>query len=413
VTDGTHGPGPARNDVDVAAPVLSRMRSYRLQRLRQELRWNDCAGCVLFDPVNIRYATDSRNMSVWCLHNPARYCFVPADGPVILFEVGGCEHLAADVTGVDEVRRATSWFFFSSGPRVEEHAGRWAVEIADLVVAHGGGNRRLAVDRCDPAGFRALASHGIDVQDGQGLLERARSIKSGDEVVCMRASIAVAELAIARMHEALEPGITEQALWSVLHRTNIEHGGEWIETRLLSSGERTNPWMQECSDRVIRRGDLVSFDTDMIGPYGYCADISRSFVADSRRPSAAQRLLYGLAREQLEHNLSLLEPGIGFAELARRAWPIPARYSANRYSCVLHGVGLCDEYPSVAHWQDFEAKGYDGALEPGMTVCVESYIGAVGGIEGVKLEQQVLISEHGVELLSTYPFESALMAREI
>ena len=74
---------------------------------------------------------------------------------------------------------------------------------------------------------------------------------------------------------SLEPGITENKLWSILHQTNIEMGGEWIETRLLTSGQRTNPWFQECSNRVIQKGDLVSFDTDLIGPNGYCSDTRR------------------------------------------------------------------------------------------------------------------------------------------
>ncbi|MCS4503796.1 Xaa-Pro peptidase family protein [Arhodomonas aquaeolei] len=392
---------------------LPRMRAYRLGRLREQLKVHDCAAGVLFDPVNIRYATDSRNMSVWCLHTPVRYCFVPLDGPVVLFEVGGSEHLASGLECVDEVRPATSWVFFSSGARVGEHAASWAAEIADLVNSYGGGNRRLVIDRCDITGYRALSRHGITVLEGQGLLERARSVKSGDEIECMAQSLAVAELGITRMREAVTPGMTEQALWALLHQTNIEHGGEWIETRLLSSGERTNPWMQECSGRIIEDGDLVSFDTDLIGPYGYCADISRAFLAGPHTPSTTQRELYQLAREQLEHNIALLRPGIGFRDLAQNAWPIPSRFVDNRYSCVLHGVGLCDEYPNVAHWHDFAEKGYDGELEADMTVCVESYIGEAGGEEGVKLEQQVRLTGAGVELMSHYPFETDFLGREV
>ena len=81
---------------------------------------------------------------------------------------------------------------------------------------------------------------------------------------------------MAAMRQALRPGISEQALWAELHAGNIARGGEWIETRLLASGPRTNPWFQECSSRVIEAGELVGFDTDLIGPYGYCADISRT-----------------------------------------------------------------------------------------------------------------------------------------
>ena len=99
----------------------------------------------------------------------------------------------------------------------------------------------------------------------------------------MKASIEVAEIGVVKMRNELKAGMTEDELWSILHKTNIEHGGEWIECRILSSsGERTNPWMQESSNKVIQRGEIVSFDTDMVGPYGYCADISRAFVEGNK-----------------------------------------------------------------------------------------------------------------------------------
>jgi Xaa-Pro aminopeptidase len=110
----------------------------------------DYAAAVLFDPINIRYATGTSNMQVWTLHNAARYAFVPAQGPVILFETHGCGHLAANTETVDEVRSAIPWYFFGAGPRSAENAKLWAKEIADLVTQHGGGNQRLAVDRSRP-----------------------------------------------------------------------------------------------------------------------------------------------------------------------------------------------------------------------------------------------------------------------
>ena len=94
------------------------------------------------------------------------------------------------------------------------------------------------------------------------------------------------------MEAALKPGISENELWAELHRGNIARGGEWIETRLLSSGPRTNPWFQECSSRIIEAGDLVAFDTDLIGPYGFCADLSRTWLCGDGPPSDEQRDLY-------------------------------------------------------------------------------------------------------------------------
>ena len=344
-------------------------------------------------------------MQVWCLHNAARYAFVATAGPVILFDFHGCAHLAEPLALVDEVRPARAWYYFHSGARLAEHAERWAAELAELVRAHGGGNRRLAIDRADRAGVVALEAEGLELHDGQEVAEQARALKSADEVRAMRCAIAACEAAMAVMQAELQPGLTEQELWAHLHAENIKRGGEWIETRLLSSGPRTNPWFQECSSRVIEAGDLVAFDTDLIGPYGYCVDVSRTWLCGDRRASPEQKELYRLAREQIAYNLALIRPGLGFRELSQTAWRLPERYRANRYSTVAHGVGVCDEYPAIYYPEDAAASAYDGVLEEGMTICLESYIGEEGGREGVKLEQQILITATGAEVLSRYPFE--------
>lgn len=160
--------------------------------------------------------------------------------------------------------------------------------------------------------------------------------------------------------------------------------------------------------RPIETGDMVSFDTDVIGPYGYCVDISRAWVCGAR-PSEAQRRLYAAAHTQVQHNIAILQPGMAFADVVAQSWPIPASFSANRYGCLLHGVGLADEWPSIPYQEDWAEYGYDGVLQPGMVVSVESYVGELGGAEGVKLEDMVLITETGVELLSHYPYEEALL----
>ena len=390
--------------IDMAA-----LRAWRLGRLREQLKARDYAGIVLYDPINLRYATGARNMAVWTLHNPARYCFVPTEGPITLFDFHNCEHLSEGLETIAEVRPAVSWYFFGAGPRVPEKAKAWAAEIADLAARHGGGNKRLAIDKCDPHGTWELQRLGIELFDGQEPCELARCIKNDAELALMSNAIAVCEIAMAEMRAMLRPGVTENQLWAKLNEANAARGGEWIETRILSSGGRTNPWFAEASDRMVRPGELVSFDTDLIGPYGYCADLSRTYFCGPGRPSAEQKRLYGLAYEQIHHNMALLKPGLGFKELSEIAWKMPESCLPNRYSVIVHGVGLCDEYPGVVYREDFAKGGYDGVFEPGMTVCVESYMGEVGGDEGVKLEQQVLIGENGVELLSTFPFEEDLL----
>jgi Xaa-Pro aminopeptidase len=182
-----------------------------------------------------------------------------------------------------------------------------------------------------------------------------------------------------------------------------------METRLLTSGGRTNPWYQECSEKIIRPGDLVAFDTDLVGPFGYCVDVSRTYHCGPGKPSDEQRRLYQTAYENVQYNIALLKPGMSFREFAETCWEIPDAFLANRYVCMVHGVGMADEYPDVPHLLDWDETGYDGVFEENMTLCVESYIGAEGGAEGVKLEEQVLLTAEGPQILSTFPFEDALL----
>ena len=330
----------------MAAIDQDRLLRYRLDRLRAELRRRDYAGAVLSDPMNLRYATGTRNMAVWSMHAPGRYAFVATEGPVILFEYTSSRHVTAASPIVDEVRPCTPWFYFLAGSRTEEKAHRWADEIADLLRQYGGNNRRLAVDRCDPLGTLRLLSHGVQLFDVQEATEHARMVKSAEEIACLQAAMDVCDVAIERMRAALVPGITENQLWSLLHETNIAHGGEWIECRLLASGPRTNPWFQESGDRVIQAGDVVGFDTDLVGPFGYLADISRSCVC----PGAASRPT-GIAASTTSRSRrsgttsELLRPGLSFREFAEHCWPVPEAFVPNRYMMMLHGCGFVDEVP--------------------------------------------------------------------
>ncbi|WP_191601583.1 M24 family metallopeptidase [Marinomonas algicola] len=390
----------------VAEETLQAAQKYRLARVKQQLVEHDCGAILLYDPVNIRYATDSSNMQVWTLHNFARYTLVFAEGPVIHWEFHNCEHLLSGNQQIDEIRTAINWSFFGAGSRIDERVKLWAEEIAHLITQHSPDNRRLALDKADIEGIDCLREKGLRVVEGHSLMEQARKIKSAAEIALMQWTIQVCEKGIQRMYDELKPGMTENALWAWLHYENIRHGGEWIETRLLSSGPRTNPWMQESSNRIMQTGEILSFDTDLIGPYGYCADISRAWTVGHVPPTPEQRHIYQLAYEQVQYNMSLLKAGLSYKEFSQKAWKIPAENYPNRYCCLAHGIGLADEYPAIAHQgNDWNSSGYDGLFEENMVVCVESYIGAKDGREGIKLEQQVLITKDGIIELSTYPWE--------
>ncbi|WP_228930851.1 M24 family metallopeptidase [Roseibium aggregatum] len=267
----------------------------------------------------------------------------------------------------------------------------------------------VGLERLNAGTAIALKEAGLNVVDAQQPVEMARAIKSPEEMKCVIASLRATEIGVGKLREAIRPGLTEAELWSVLHKSIIAQNGDYVETRLLNAGARTNPWFQETSDNVIGPNELIALDTDVVGCHGYYADFSRTFHSGPDRPTDIQRELYKVAYEQVHYNMGILKPGMSFREYADRAWNIPDRYYANRYYLSAHGCGMTGEYPYLYHHGDFPDAGYDGVVEPGMTLCVESYIGEDGAKEGVKLEQQVLITETGIETLSRFPFEAHLL----
>ena len=379
------------------------LRSYRLNRVKKELEKQDLEACLLFDPVNIRYALDTTNMSVYNMHNLTRYCFIPVDGPTILYEYFNCEKLSSHLNLIDEIRPGITWDYFSHGDQAEIQLKKWTQEIEDITNSYCKNSKRLAVDVINGPAVAELNKIGLSVVDAKSILEQARVIKSSDELQCMKAAIEVAEIGISKMRNELRAGMTENELWSILHKTNIDHGGEWIECRLLSSGERTNPWMQECSNKIIQQGEMVSFDTDMVGPYGYCADISRAFV-EGNNFNDEQKKLYQMAVEHINYNAELIKPGMSFKEFTEKSWVLPNDYYDNRYPCMVHGIGLCDEWPFIKYPTDGGQR--EGYFEKNMTITVETYIGKVGGKEGVKLEQVYLVGDKHLELMSNHPLEN-------
>lgn len=406
------GPGLWLTDTEAPSVDTQKLRAGRLARLRDMLRQHAYAAVLLFDPYNQRYATGSRNMFGYFLRNSTRYFFVPTEGPVILFEYPQSAHVSTGLETVQEARHSQI-VWSSVGGRDSATAGPFAREIAALVREHGRGLTKVGLDRCGHLLAMALEREGCTVTDCQQELLHVRRIKTDEEIACLRLSMAAAEFAVAAVRQGVRPGVSEQELFALMYGEVIRNGGEFVETRLLTSGPRTNPWFNEASGRRVRPGELVALDTDVIGCFGYFSDFSRTFHCGPGRPTPYQKMVYQLAYEQIQHNIGIIKPGLTYREVADLAWKIPDTFVERRYTSVMHGVGMHGEIPFIAHAQDFSVFGGDGVLEPGMVVSVESYIGEVGAPEGVKLEEEVLITATGCEVISRFPFEEDLLGRPL
>ena len=391
-------------------PNLPEMRRFRLERLTRMLHERDYGAILLFDPLNIRYASDTTNMQIWTMHDPFRACFVAADGYMVIWDF---VRLGDLLTGfnplVRETRGGAAFFYFLAGDRAAACAERFAGEIDVLMRERSGSNRRLAVDKIMLHGARALERLGIEIMEGEEVTEKARVIKGPEEIRAIRCALHSCEQALQAMQDRTEPGMTEVDSWAILHAENIRRGGEWIETRLMSTGPRTNPWFRECGPRVIGNGDMLAIDTDLVGPYGMCADISRSWIVGDAGPTEEQKRLFGIAHTHIATNAEACGPGVAFRELTFGGHRLPEALIPQRYGVKMHGVGLCDEWPSITYPEDWVPGAFDYVLEPGMVLTAEVYAGEVGGREGVKLEDQLLITDSGFENLTRAPFDPRLL----
>ncbi|MEH7829186.1 dimethylsulfonioproprionate lyase DddP [Gemmobacter denitrificans] len=395
-------------------PDLDAMRRWRWQRLTQALVERDIGGLLMFDPLNIRYATDTTNMQLWNSHNPFRACLLCADGHMLMWEYKNSPFLVTFNPLVAELRSGASFFYNVCGDRTAQDAGAFAAQVTEVMAAHAGSNRRLAVDKIMVHGLRALEAAGFEVLEGEVVTERTRAIKGPEDIAAMRCAHHACEAAIAEMEaftRAHVPGggVSEDDIWAELHKGNIRRGGEWIETRLLASGPRTNPWFQECGPRLMQNNEIVAFDTDLIGCYGICIDISRTWWVGDQRPTTAMISAMQHARDHIDTNMAMLKPGVTIRELTFGGHQLEDRYWKQKYSCKMHGVGLCDEWPFVPYPDGWVDGAFEVALEPGMVLCVEALVSPEGGDFSIKLEDQVLITENGHENLTRYPFDPRLM----
>ena len=204
---------------------------------------------------------------------------------------------------------------------------------------------------------------------------------------------------------------SEDDIWAILHAENIRRGGEWIETRLLTSGPRTNPWFQECGQRIVQNNEIVSFDTDLVGSYGICVDMSRSWWIGDDAPPAEMVSAMQHAHEHIMTNMEMLKPGVNIQDLSRNCHTLRPEFQKLKYGCLMHGVGLCDEWPLVAYPDKMVEGAFDYELQPGMVLCVEVLASPENGDFSIKLEDQVVVTEEGYENLSSYPFDERLMGR--
>ena len=396
---------PNLSEIDFSA-----LRAGRLARLQQMMHRHQIPICLFYNPGNIRYATGTEVMGVWTATTLARYALVPADGAPIMFEYMNSIHVSEKF--VDDVRPAPNWQYKATEGLAA--ANRWAEEIKSAMNELGCAGEPLAVDKLDGYGFMALQNAGITVTDPSPATVDSREVKTPEEVQLMIVNGGAGDAMLSAFEGAIRPGIREYELMGVINKALFDHHGEFMFTRLIASGTNTNPWMSEAHDKVIQPGDLVGIDTDSNAYEGYVVDISRTFLCGDIA-SEGQKEAYRIAYDCVNGMRELMKPGMTFEEFGHAAPKLPSEYRNGRYGAMAHQAGLEDEGPGIPYPDDDRRGGWgvtfpNRTIQENMVFCLECYAGKDGAPYGVKLEDQVLVTNDGAIPFSTYPFEAKLLA---
>jgi len=389
---------------DLAAIDLDLLRTERLDRLQGAMRAHGLEACLLFSEPNARYATGATAMPIWSMSTFTRCAVVAAEGDPILFEHPNSVHRSA--LRAKAVRPMHGWEFFDDAAGQARTFAREAVAALRELGVRGD---RIGVDRLGMPGLLALQAEGLRLVDSSPATQEAREVKTSQEVAAFRLNGRLVVEALGEFEAALTPGISERELFAVYSAGVLSRGAEYLATNTVCSGQNTNPWRSEATDRVIEEGDLVYIDTDTVGVEGCFFCVSRAFVCGDADPSPEQRETYRVAHDWVREMTALVRPGVSCAELAASAPKIPERFLPQRYECMIHGVGLEEESPSVCHPQDEQSNG-DRLIQENMALVVEIYVGEVGGAVGVKFGDEILVTATGAEVLAPYPYAAELLA---
>jgi Xaa-Pro aminopeptidase len=398
------GIGEVVTGVDGSTVDVEALRLERLARLQAAMRGHDLGACLLFHEPNVRYATGATAMPVYSMSTFARCAVVPQEGTPILFEHANSAHRSALRAPI--VRPMHAWEFYDDPG---SQADAWAAATVDALAELGVADDVVGVDRLGAPAYLALGRRGIEIRDAAPATQEARRVKTPQELLLLDVNATLVMEMLAAFEGAIAPGVSERELLAVLTDVMIRGGGEYLATTTVCGGPNTNPWRAEATDRPLEGGDLVFVDTDAVGIEGMFFCVSRTFPVGSGEPSPAQREDYRPAFDWLEGMVAMIRPGVTCGELAEQAPPIPDRFLALRYECMVHGIGLEEENPSVCHPLDPQPNP-ETVIERDMALVVEIYAGAEGAAHGIKLGDQIVVTPHGCRVLCPYPFSDALLA---
>ena len=385
---------------------FDRLRTERLARAKAELKRSELGALLCFDMSNIRYIT-ATHIGTWAMDKLIRFCLLPQDDDPIMWDFGSAARhhkLYSPWLGEERSRAGISTLRGAVEGRAESVAEKIKVELEERGLA----GEPLGVDMIELPVLKALQDAGIDVVDGQALMQDVRKIKTEDEITLLNTACAMVDAAYDELYRAMRPGFRENDCVALVNKVLFELGSEHVEGVNAISGERCSPHPHVFTDRMLRPGDPAYFD--ILHAYnGYRTCYYRTFAVGSA--SRALVDAYARCRDILDRAISMIRPGVTTAEVVEvfpRAdefgFPDEEAAFALQYG---HGVGLSIwEKPIFSRLVSFD---YPETIEEGMVFALETFWPATDGWSAARIEEQLVVTKNGCEVITRFPAEELLV----
>ena len=371
---------------------MPRMRQARKERARKLMKQHGFDALLLYDAANIRYVSSTvAGISA----QGSRYCLLPGDNDPIVWEIG-CDAGRELVSAPWLKGRVHHAIPLKYAP--PHSAKEWAANLKRVLKEEGLNDPLVGVDAPTPKMSMALESAGIKFKDASSVLSEARAVKTEDEIECCRQAIALAEPCFDAAQAMMRPGVRERDIQSAMAQILYRYGAEGHA--VIASGDHTNPyWRRTLNDRALRPGDLVIIDR-IHTLNGYPSDYVRTFLVGDRA-TKKQRDMHKECYDYMYSAINIVKPGVTTAEIAEKL------HEAEDYSEFTlqfgHSIGLAvHEPPYITLMSKFEPV----VIQKDMVLAIETYVGE--GQEGVRLEENLVVTDKGFEILSRYPYDPNL-----
>jgi len=388
---------------------LERLRRERLSRIKAALKKSEMGALLCFDMNNIRYIT-ATHIGTWAMDKLVRFSLLPQDDEPIMWDFGSaarhhqiyCPWLGErSRAGISTLRGATH----PGSGLAEDVAKKIKLELEKRKLQ----NEPVGVDVIEMPVLFALQAQGIKVVDGQQLMHEVRKIKTQDEITLLNTATMMVDAAYDELYRFMKPGVKENECVGVVSKVLYDLGSEHVEGVNAISGERCSPHPHVYTDRVLRPGDPAFFD--ILHSYnGYRTCYYRTFAIGSA--SAAMNDAYKRCRDYMDAAISIVKPGITTADVVK-LWPKAQEFGfANEEAAFAlqygHGVGLSIwEKPIFSRLVSLD---HPEVIEEGMVFALETYWPASDGWSAARLEEEVVVTKDGCEIITRFPSEKLLVA---